>query len=95
MINTARGSAVITNDLVKAIEENKILGACLDVLEYEKASFENFFTDKNLPESFQYLIDSDKVILSPHVAGWTVESKFKLADTIVKKIESLINHYYS
>ena len=91
LINTARGSAVVTNDLVEAIKSEKILGACLDVLEYEKASFENFFTDKNIPAAFQYLIGSDKVLLSPHVAGWTVESKFKLADTIVKKVELFIH----
>jgi len=90
IINTARGSAIVTNDLVEALKNKKILGACLDVLEYEKASFENFFTNQNLPDAFQYLINSDKVILSPHVAGWTVESKFKLSDTIVKKIEKLV-----
>ena len=93
LINTARGSAVVTDDLVEAMINKKITGACLDVLEYEKASFENFFTNKNLPKAFQYLINSDKVLLSPHVAGWTVESKFKLADTIVKKIEKYFNHY--
>lgn len=92
LINTARGSAVVTDNLVDAIQKRKILGACLDVLEYEKASFENFFTDKNMPTAFQYLINSDKVLLSPHVAGWTVESKFKLADTIVKKVASFIHN---
>ncbi len=92
LINTARGSAVVTDDLVDAIQKRKILGACLDVLEYEKVSFENFFTDKNMPTAFQYLINSDKVLLSPHVAGWTIESKFKLADTIVKKVESFIHN---
>ena len=86
IINTARGTAIVTNDLVSAIKNNKILGACLDVLEYEKLSFENFFTDNNLPEAFKYLIHSDKVLLSPHVAGWTVESKYKLAKTILDKI---------
>jgi D-3-phosphoglycerate dehydrogenase len=96
LINTARGSAVVTSDLVKAMEEGKVLGACLDVLEYEQASFENFFSNENtLPEAFQYLIRSDKVILSPHVAGWTVESKFKLAETIVQKIAALINQHNS
>jgi len=93
LINTARGSAVIIRDLMKAIDQNKILGACLDVLEFEKSSFENFFDASNeLPDEFKDLIKSDKVLLSPHVAGWTVESKLKLADTIVKKVEeSLIN----
>lgn len=90
LINTARGSAIVTEDLVKALETGKVLGACLDVLEYEKASFENFFSKENsLPEAFQYLIKSDKVLLSPHVAGWTVESKFKLAQTIAEKVALL------
>ncbi len=87
LINTARGSAVVIDDLVSSLKKGEILGACLDVLEYEKGSFENFFSHNKLPEAFKYLIRSDKVLLSPHVAGWTVESKFKLADTIVKKTE--------
>ena len=86
LINTARGSAVVTKDLVAALKSGKILGAGLDVLEYEKSSFENLFTDHNLPEAFQFLIESENVLLSPHVAGWTVESKAKLAQTIVEKI---------
>lgn len=89
LINTARGSAVKTKDLVDAIDQGKILGACLDVLEFEKSSFENFFNEETLPESFQKLINSDKVLLSPHVAGWTVESKYKLAETIVNKVAAM------
>jgi len=87
LINTARGKSVVTKDLVSALKSGKILGAGLDVLEYEKSSFENLFIDDNLPEAFQYLISSDKVLLSPHVAGWTVESKEKLAQTIVDKVQ--------
>ena len=87
LINTARGKSVVTKDLVQAIINGKILGAGLDVLEYEKSSFENLFIKGNLPEAFQYLIKSDKVLLSPHVAGWTIESKEKLAQTIVDKIK--------
>ena len=90
LINTARGSAVKTEDLMDALDRGKILGACLDVLEYEKASFENFFSDQSLPEAFQRLIHSERVLLSPHVAGWTVESKFKLADTIVNKVREFL-----
>ena len=85
-INTARGKSVVTKDLVEALKTGKILGAGLDVLEYEKASFENLFS-ADMPEAFQYLIDAKNVILSPHVAGWTVESKEKLAQTIVNKIK--------
>ncbi|MDY7394502.1 2-hydroxyacid dehydrogenase [Aureibaculum sp. 2210JD6-5] len=86
-LNTARGKSVVTADLVEALKSGKILGAGLDVLEYEKSSFENLFTEKNLPEAFQYLIKSENVILSPHVAGWTVESHIKLAQTIIDKVK--------
>jgi D-3-phosphoglycerate dehydrogenase len=87
LINTARGTSVNTNDLVTALKSHKILGAGLDVLEYEKASFENLFSNEKLPEAFNYLIKADNVILTPHVAGWTIESKQKLAQTILDKIK--------
>lgn len=89
LVNTARGSAVVTDDLVAALIQKKILGACLDVLEYEKLSFENLFEDDNLPKAFNYLIHAENVLLSPHVAGWTVQSKIKLAQTIVDKVEAV------
>lgn len=88
LINTARGKSVVTSALVSALKTGKILGAGLDVLEYEKASFENLFNKDNMPEAFQYLIQSENVLLSPHVAGWTIESKEKLAQTIVDKIKA-------
>ena len=87
LINTARGKSVVTKDLVEALHSGKILGAGLDVLEYEKASFENLFENKSMPEAFQYLIKAKNVLLTPHVAGWTIESKEKLAQTIVDKIK--------
>jgi len=86
IINTGRGTAIVTKDLIKAIKNNKILGACLDVLEYEKLSFQNFFVNNNLPDAFQFLIESDKVLLSPHIAGLTKESYYKLAKTTFDKI---------
>ncbi len=85
--NTARGKSVVTSDLVSALKTGKILGAGLDVLEYEKTSFENLFSSK-MPDAFQYLINAKNVLLSPHVAGWTVQSKEKLAQTIVNKIKA-------
>ena len=88
-INTARGKSVKTEDLVEALKSGTILGAGLDVLEYEKSSFENMFSDDELPEAFQYLIQADNVLLSPHIAGWTMESKEKLAQIIVDKISVL------
>jgi D-3-phosphoglycerate dehydrogenase len=87
LINTARGKSVITVDLVSALKSKRILGAGLDVLEYEKASFENLFTSR-MPKAFQYLIQADNVLLTPHIAGWTKESKEKLAQTIINKIKA-------
>jgi len=88
LLNTARGKCVVTDDLVDAVQKGKILGAGLDVLEYEKASFESVFRSQEVPPSFKYLIAAPNVLLSPHVAGWTVESKEKLARTVVEKIQS-------
>ncbi len=87
LLNTARGKSVVTEDMVKALTSGKILGAGLDVLEYEKTSFEDMFHTE-LPAAFQYLINADNVLLTPHVAGWTVESNEKLAQTIVDKIKA-------
>ncbi|MCK5857486.1 MAG: hypothetical protein KAG64_08350 [Bacteroidales bacterium] len=89
-INTARGPIVNTIDLVQAINDEKIKGACLDVLEYEKLGFENININ-NLPEAFQSLSNSTKVILSPHIAGWTHESNYKLSKVIVDKIINYFN----
>lgn len=84
-LNTSRGKSVVTQDLVAALRSGKVLGAGLDVLEYEKSSFEQLFAN-DMPEAFQYLIQAPNVLLTPHIAGWTAESKEKLARTIVKKI---------
>jgi len=85
LINTSRGKCVHTADLVTAIEKGKVIGAALDVLEYESQSFENLHNTQ-LPDTFKYLTSSKKVILSPHIAGWTRESKLKLAKTILIKV---------
>lgn len=87
LLNTARGKSVVTADLVSALKSGKIHGAGLDVLEYEKKSFESLFSS-DMPEAFLFLIQAKNVLLSPHVAGWTVESKEKLAQTIVDKIKA-------
>jgi len=88
-INTSRGKNVITDDLVAALQSGKILGAGLDVLEYEKLSFENLFLDEEKPVAFDYLLQAENVLLTPHIAGWTYESHAKLAQTIVNKIKDL------
>ena len=86
LINTARGKSLVTEDLVVALKNGKILGVALDVLEYEKSSFENLFVNQ-MPEAFHYLINSDKVLLTPHIAGWTHQSKESLAQILVAKIK--------
>lgn len=87
LINLSRGKVVETKALVRALKSNRVLGACLDVLEYEKTSFESFF-DQDLNPEFKYLLDSEKTLFSPHVGGWTVESYFKLSDVLADKILS-------
>jgi len=89
LLNTARGKVVNTADLLKNLDSGKISGACLDVLEFETGSFEDL--DKgNLPEAFQQLIKSEKVMLSPHIAGWTKESNIKIAGVLAGKIVALL-----
>lgn len=85
VVNLSRGKIIRTKDLMECIQNGKILGACLDVLEYEKASFESFF-DQNLDPTFAELLASQKILLSPHVGGWTNESYFKLSDVLADKI---------
>ena len=89
-VNTARGKNVKTKDLVEALQSGKIKGAALDVLEYEKSSFENLDTSTSLSasenEDLKFLLSSEKVIVTPHIAGWTIQSKEKLAQVIVDKI---------
>ncbi len=115
LINTSRGLIVKTDDLVKNLKSGKILGACLDVLEYEETSFENLTPPMEYgvrpladspfskgegenpssiihqPSSMQYLLNSNKVILTPHIAGWSFESSEKMARILAEKIISLIS----
>jgi len=88
LINTARGKCVVTKDLVEALQSGKIIGAGLDVLEYEQTSFENLFLDGQIPYNFEQLLNQNNVILTPHIAGWTYQSKEKLSQTIVDKIKA-------
>ncbi len=87
IINTSRGKNIVTADLVEAMKSGKIIGAGLDVLEYEKLSFETLFQDTNTPEAFLYLLNAKNTILTPHIAGWTFESHERLAQVIVDKIK--------
>ena len=85
VINLARGKIIKTKDLLKGLQEKKILGACLDVLEYEKVSFEQTLAaDENL--DFKSLLAMDNVLFTPHVGGWTQQSYFKLSDVLADKV---------
>lgn len=84
LLNLSRGKIVSTHALLKAIVNGKVKGAGLDVLEFEKASFENFDNEKI--EDFNALISNSKVLLTPHVGGWTTESYLKLSTVLADKI---------
>ncbi len=86
VVNTSRGIVIKTQDLISQLESGKVRGACLDVFENEKP---NTYTKK---ESIMYdkLYDFDNVVLSPHVAGWTVESKERLASILLDKITKIV-----
>lgn len=86
LINTARGGIVNLNDLAQALQNGKVLGACLDVFEFEDTSFEA--TKTVLPAGMEYISKSDKVLLSPHIAGWTHESNRKIASVLAQKISA-------
>lgn len=85
VINTSRGAVVRTADLVASMQCGKVQGAALDVLEYENMSKDGLDID-SLPPDMRYLAESDHTVLTPHVAGWTVESKYKLASVLADKI---------
>ncbi|MFA5416876.1 MAG: NAD(P)-dependent oxidoreductase [Bacteroidales bacterium] len=85
LINTSRGKVVKTIDLMEAIDQKKVIGACLDVLEYEGLSFEAI---QDSPE-FLRLTGMSNVVLSPHIAGWTHESNLKMAQILAAKVGAL------
>jgi len=85
IINSARGKSLVTADLVKQMKKGKVLGACLDVLEYESSSFE-FLDRNNMPAPLVYLLQSPKAIITPHIAGWTHEAKYKMGKVLIDKI---------
>jgi D-3-phosphoglycerate dehydrogenase len=86
LINSARGKCVKTKDVLNAIEKKQIKGVCLDVHEYEKLSFESI---EHIPIELNKILQSNKAIFSPHVAGWTKESNIKIAEVLFKKIKTL------
>ena len=90
VINTARGAVVKTSDLVAAMQIGKVSGAALDVIEYENMSKDGLDLD-SLSEDFRYLLNADNAVLTPHIGGWTIESKYKLAAVLADKIIEQLN----
>ena len=90
LINTSRGSCIIINDLVKGLKDGKVLGAGLDVIAFEKKSFEKLTVNENDQSNLNYLNSSNNVILTPHIAGWTQESKIRLVKIALEKIKKLL-----
>jgi D-3-phosphoglycerate dehydrogenase len=85
LVNTARGLVLNTSDLVDRLKTRQVLGAALDVLEYEEGSFDQVTLD-DPPPPLAYLLKSDQVLLSPHIAGWSFESKRKHGEVLAEKI---------
>jgi len=88
LVNTARGPILPLTDLIRLLDEGKVLGAALDVLEKEKPG--KFAREEK--EWFSNLIERDNVVFTPHVGGWSFESYKRINDTLVQKIVSLYNH---
>ncbi len=89
LLNTARGKILRTTDLVAALESGKVLGAALDVFEYESQGF-TALAPGDHPEAFRYLLASEKVVLTPHIAGWSHEAEAKHAEVLARKISFLV-----
>ena len=84
-INTSRGKVVDTSSLVQAMETGHVIQCALDVIEYESVSFENLDI-KQMPEPMQYLLNSERALLTPHIAGWTYEAHLKISEVLAEKI---------
>jgi D-3-phosphoglycerate dehydrogenase len=83
VVNTARGAVVDTEALVQGLQSGKVRGAALDVLEYENMQADGL---GEVPAPMRYLMQSPQTVLTPHVAGWTVESKYRLAAVLADKM---------
>ncbi|MBD2700819.1 phosphoglycerate dehydrogenase [Spirosoma sp. BT702] len=85
LINIARGEITSLAALVRGLQSGKVRGACLDVLENEKLA--KLTSDQQT--SFDYLRQSDRVVLTPHVAGWTHESYVRINEVLIRQIQSI------
>jgi D-3-phosphoglycerate dehydrogenase len=87
IVNTARGLVLDTAALVDNLKSGHVKGVALDVIEYEELSFE-FLNFDSLPKPFHYLKQAENTVLSPHIGGWSFESKEGHARVLAGKIEA-------
>ena len=83
IINTSRGAVVKTADLVNALQQNIIAGAALDVLENEQ--LEHLAVSEK--DEMNYLTKQPNVLLTPHIAGYSIEAFYKMSAVIIEKLE--------
>ncbi|MEN9522814.1 MAG: hypothetical protein RL065_1191, partial [Bacteroidota bacterium] len=88
LINTSRGKIVKTESVVNALKSKKLCGACLDVLENE--NLESYNNDEK--KLYHYLFNTENVIVTPHIAGWTNEAKYKMALVLFKKFKKIFHN---
>ncbi len=88
LLNLSRGEIVKLSAVVAGLKSGKIKGACLDVLENEKLKTLN----SEQQESFDYLVSSDKVVLTPHIGGWTHESYYRINEVLMRQIGEWVNN---
>lgn len=82
LLNTSRGKVINLETLIEALKENIISGAALDVLENEKLS--SYSADEK--KQLAWLLDQPNVVLTPHIAGYSHEASYKMAEILVNKI---------
>jgi D-3-phosphoglycerate dehydrogenase len=87
IINTSRGAILNTLEIIAALENEQVTGCCVDVFEDEPVTKNKIHNS----EVYQKLLSRKNVIATPHIAGWTVESKYKLTRILMDKIERLLN----
>ncbi len=82
ILNTARGEIIETGALIKALQEDRISGAGLDVLENERLSTLNQLQQQEL----DFLSSHQRVIITPHIAGYTYEASYKMSAVLLEKL---------